>query len=302
MPISGHDVMDGFERSGVSEARHGRMGVGLVISGLLHTLAALLVCFSWPGLMQAGPPPPSLVAIPINLVGFGPETGARQSQQTGVLSQQPPETSNKPPPNLASSPQSPPSRSVFNQPRSEVGSDSLAAAKLQPSPKIQLPKPLPAGSLTPASATKSTKASAPPDLQAQLEALARQQQIQAQQEVQANSSVAFNGGEAAPNSSAAYRVKDFIRAQIERHWYLDRAATGAGDFSVSLHLQLQRDGRVMSAEIVGGGSFAASDAYRSAASSLRAAALLSSPLALPPGRYEDVKDIELIFRPKDVIQ
>ena len=141
---------------------------------------------------------------------------------------------------------------------------------------------------------------AAPDLQSQLQALALQQQNQAQTG-QKNSAQIAEGGQ--PSYSATiYRAKDFIRAQIERHWYLDRQAAGAADFNTSLHLELQSDGSVLSAEIIRDSNLAGSAAYRSAASSLRGAALLSSPLVLPKGQYEAVKDIELTFRPKDALQ
>jgi hypothetical protein len=265
----------------------------------LHILAALLVFVGWPNLMQPAPPTILSTAISVDLVRLGPEASVSPGRQIAVQPQEPAAIPNQAPSNPVPRQVSPP-RAAFKSSQSGFASVQPAVVTRQKKPDHPLLGP--GLKSSPPAAAKPKIAPAPPDLQAQLDALARQQQIQAQQEGQANSSMAFNGAEAAPDSSAAYRVKDFIRAQIERHWYLDRAATGAGDFPVSLHLQLQSDGRVMSAEIVGGASFAASDAYRSAASSLRAAALLSSPLSLPPGRYRDVKDIELIFRPKDVIQ
>jgi hypothetical protein len=147
---------------------------------------------------------------------------------------------------------------------------------------------------------ESNAPSAAPDLQSQLQALALQQQNQAEAG-QKNSPQVAEGGQ--PTYSATiYQAKDFIRAQIERHWYLDRQAAGAADFNISLHLELQSDGSVLSAEIVRDSNLAGSAAYRSAASSLRGAALLSSPLVLPEGQYEVVKNIELTFRPKDALQ
>jgi hypothetical protein len=286
-------------RHSASQARPVRIGLGLSLSVLLHILVALLVFVGWPSPMQPAPPTILSIAISVDLVRPGPEASVSAGRQIAVLPQEPAAIPNQAPSNPVPRPVSPP-HAAFNSSRSGLASVQPAAVTPQKKPDHPLLGPGLKTSAPAAAKPKIARASA--DLQAQLDALAQQQQIQAQQEGQANSAMTFTGGEAVPDSSAAYRVKDFIRAQIERHWYLDRAATGAGDFPVSLHLQLQSDGRVMSAEIVGGASFAASNAYRSAASSLRAAALLSSPLSLPPGRYRDVKDIELIFRPKDVIQ
>ena len=101
---------------------------------------------------------------------------------------------------------------------------------------------------------------------------------------------------------AMYSAKDFIRVQIERHWYLDRAAIGAGAFTLSLHLMLTADGHVSLAEIVDSMGYGEDAAYLAAARSLRGAALLSSPLTLPPGGYAQVKDVILTFSPKDVLR
>ena len=109
-------------------------------------------------------------------------------------------------------------------------------------------------------------------------------------------------GEGSSPSLTVYRARDFIRAQIERRWYLDRAALAAGGFLLSLHLELRSDGKVLTAEIVDAGGLADNAAYRSAAASFRAAALLSSPLVLPEGEYNEVKDMDLVFRPNDVLQ
>jgi hypothetical protein len=302
MSISDHGIMTEFDGLCALEGRRGRISVGLAISGLLHLLVALLIAFAWPGVMQQGLPSSSPGVIPINLVQLGPERGTASSRQIGVPTALAPDASNQRPRNLAPTRQSPPLQSVLKQPRNEADPNSLAAATPQPSLKIQPPRPVLTVRQRPPSTTGPKIVPALPDLQAELQALAQQQQTQARLEGQANSVMAFNGGDVMPNVSAVYRVKDFIRAQIERHWYLDRPAAGAGDFFVSLHLQLRSDGSVTSAEIIGGESFAASGAYRSAASSLRAAALMSSPLALPPGRYAEVKDIELVFSPKDAIQ
>ena len=53
------------------------------------------------------------------------------------------------------------------------------------------------------------------------------------------------------------------------------------------------------AEIVDN-SRAGDPAYRALAMSARNAVLLSSPLALPPGRYEEVRDVVLDFDPRKV--
>ena len=59
-------------------------------------------------------------------------------------------------------------------------------------------------------------------------------------------------------------------------------------------------GSVSKAEVVDDPRRGADPAYRSLAISARNAALLSSPLKLPEGSYETVKDIVLTLDPREV--
>ncbi len=308
MPNSGLDMTIEFERPRAPEAPPRRIVLGLALSSLLHILAALLIFLGLPGLMQPVQPPALPMAISVNLVRLGPESGALTGRQIAALAQETPATSNQAPPNPAPLLPSPP-HAVFSLSQSGLPSNRSTALPAQTNQKLLRLKPRLTSSFAPQPAVKPKAAPPAVDLQAQLQTLAQQQQLQAQQRTnrtqqseQGSPNVTPDTSEAAPGSPVAYKARDFIRAQIERHWYLDRAAAGAGDFVISLRLQLQSDGRVASAEIIDGQSLDTSEAYRSAASSLRAAALVSSPLALPPGAYEAVKDIELTFRPKDVFQ
>jgi hypothetical protein len=186
--------------------------------------------------------------------------------------------------------------------------DPLVGESLQglPAPPQILPRAKP----KPPAVVKPVKKTAPPveNLAAALQSLSQQQQLQAraprnaEQPESGLSNVTTTSADSAYGPLATYSAKDFIRAQIARHWYLDRAAIGAGEFTVSLHLMLTADGRVSLAEIVDNQSFGSDAAYRAAAQSLRAAAEMSSPLALPPGHYAEVKDVVLTFSPKQVLQ
>ena len=97
-------------------------------------------------------------------------------------------------------------------------------------------------------------------------------------------------------------VKDFIRAQIERHWNFDARVLRAADLVVTLHLVLDADGRVASAEIVDDPRYSANPSYRSVADSARRAVLVASPLQVPPGRYDAVRDMVLSFNPREVVR
>ena len=74
------------------------------------------------------------------------------------------------------------------------------------------------------------------------------------------------------------------------------------DMKIAPGFDLLADGSVGSAEIIDDGRHAGSAAYRSLALSARNAALLSSPLTLPPGRYDEVRDIVVNFNPRDALR
>jgi hypothetical protein len=96
-------------------------------------------------------------------------------------------------------------------------------------------------------------------------------------------------------------VKDFIRAQVERRWNLDLAFLGDHQFSVPIHVQISSGGTVIKAEIMD--TARSNDpAYREVAVSARNAVLLSSPLSLPPGHYQEVMEMVLYLNPRDALR
>ena len=62
------------------------------------------------------------------------------------------------------------------------------------------------------------------------------------------------------------------------------------------------DGTVNRAEIVSDPRHAADPGYHDLAISARNAALVSSPLHLPPGALTDMADMVLTFSPRDVLR
>ncbi len=99
---------------------------------------------------------------------------------------------------------------------------------------------------------------------------------------------------------AAYGVKDFIRAQIARRWYIDRASkpyamAQAQQWVATLQLRIASDGTVTDAEVTIPAPMRENEAFGTFARSVRNAALLSSPLELLPGTYDIVKDVALDF-------
>src|SRR5579859_1420334 len=109
------------------------------------------------------------------------------------------------------------------------------------------------------------------------------------------------GADGALGRNATYGVKDYVRAQIERRWYPQVNALLRNDWVVQLHIRLNEDGSVGQAEIVDGGKMG-DIAYRDFAFSVRNAALLSAPFALPSGLDDAARDITLDFNPRRVQQ
>lgn len=109
------------------------------------------------------------------------------------------------------------------------------------------------------------------------------------------------GADGMPGGRAAYGVRDYVRAQIERRWFPQGSALLRNDWVVQLHLQLDGNGDVEKAEIVDGGKMG-DVAYRDFAFSVRNAALLSAPFALPPGLDDQARDMTLDFNSRRVQQ
>ena len=109
------------------------------------------------------------------------------------------------------------------------------------------------------------------------------------------------GAEGAQGRSYTYGVRDYVRAQIERRWYPQGSALLRNDWVVQLHLKLNEDGSVGEADIVDAGKMG-DGAYRDFAFSVRNAAMLSAPFALPQGLDDAARDIMLDFNPRRVQQ
>jgi hypothetical protein len=97
-------------------------------------------------------------------------------------------------------------------------------------------------------------------------------------------------------------LKDFLRDQIEHHWGLDLAALHGKDFSVLVRVAITKAGVVTGAEVVNNRKLGVDAAYDEAALSARNAALLSSPLTLPPGHYPELMSVILTLNTRDALR
>ena len=97
-------------------------------------------------------------------------------------------------------------------------------------------------------------------------------------------------------------LRDFLRDQIEHHWGLDLAALHGKDFSVLIRVAITKAGVVTGAEVVNNRKSGVDAAYDEAALSARNAAILSSPLTLPPGHYPELMNVILTLNTRDALR
>jgi len=286
------------------------IGRGLACSLALHGALALLIAFGLPSLVQL--PPPAAPLIPVDLVQFAAVTAspARQAKADLPQAKAPPATGLQSPGPVPVADTPLPIPQVA-RPRLKLGTgaDRQLALVLPETHKLPATTRKPKTAIPAAVAPASNPPPATQDLSARLQSLTTQQQLQAstprndwQQAEAGSSTVNASSANAILGQQATYSVKDFIRAQIERHWYMDKSALQASDFVVAIHMTLNRNGSVEAAEILADPSYATNALHRALAFSARDAVLLSSPLQLPPGTYDLVKDITLKFSPRDVLQ
>ena len=134
-------------------------------------------------------------------------------------------------------------------------------------------------------------------LQIQLEALSKLLMPDA-----TGTSLRPSGSNAPPGGQSGYRVEDLIRAQVQRRWNLRLDELGERDLIVTLHVVLEPDGTVTTAEIVDTARSKTDSAYRSIAISARNAVLLSSPLTLPKGMTPEMRDMTISLNTRDSLR
>lgn len=89
-----------------------------------------------------------------------------------------------------------------------------------------------------------------------------------------------NGALGQPGNS---KLKDYIRAQVERRWQIASENPTNVVWVISLRLVLEADGSVAKAEVLPDARYSGIQQYLAVAKSARDAALLSSPLRMPIG-------------------
>jgi outer membrane biosynthesis protein TonB len=279
-------------------------GRAIVGSSFLHVLAILLALAGL--LAESGQAPPIERIVPVNLVLLGDKTTNAASSVVASLPQEKAHEVAPPKPAQAVPvPETPPPPTI--QRRTAETSPPRVLESPRPQPKSEVPKSIMADRLDkrPEARVPPRKPSPADELSARLESLARLRQPAAQvppdprqQDGSGVSNATAAGIGAARGFDAAYALKDFIRAQVERRWNVDRSEIKSENWAVSIHILIDPNGRVTQAQIIDDPRFSANPAYEDFALSARNAVLLSSPLRIPPGLYDVAKDIVVDFDAK----
>jgi len=99
------------------------------------------------------------------------------------------------------------------------------------------------------------------------------------------------------------KIKDFLRDQIEHHWSPDLSSLHGRNVSVPILVAITtKTGVITKAELVNNSDVGFDSAYEEIAVSARNAALLSSPLTLPPGRYPESMQVILTLNTADALR
>ena len=174
--------------------------------------------------------------------------------------------------------------------------DAHPAAHLQ----VARPHPITAAPVPEGVSPKGTKQ--PEDeLSAKLRAMAQLQSPDAPLP-NADNTAAPGAGSGSGGGEGNYALKDFIRAQILRRWLPDLGIAGARNMPVEVRVRLLSSGIIEDVVILDQNRFHTDTAFRNMALSARDAALLASPIQLPPGHYQKVTVLTIDLDPKAVLR
>jgi hypothetical protein len=167
----------------------------------------------------------------------------------------------------------------------------------RPMPRSGAPRPTPQAAPVPEGVRPQATEQPQDELSAKLRALA---QLRAP-----DTPLAVGGGNAeggAGNGTGAYGLRDFIRAQILRRWLPDLSGAGARDLPVLLHVIVTARGTITDVSIADQSRFASDRAFHEMALSARNAALLASPIQMPPGPWPAVIRLDIDLDPKAALR
>jgi hypothetical protein len=186
----------------------------------------------------------------------------------------------------------------------ETTSPSVPQKSVLPQQRRQILRGPKSESSAPESVAPNRTRPTPDDLELKLRALSklRAPDAKTMPVIDGASNADTSSDNAVPGDEAAYAVRDYVRAQVMRHWNLDFGILGKRTFAIPLHVVLARNGDVKVAEIVDHKRYAVDAIYRRVALSARNAVLLSSPIVLPADTPESILDMTIKLDPRDAVQ
>jgi len=162
---------------------------------------------------------------------------------------------------------------------------------------IEAGRPRPAIAPHP-SGVKPQAVTPPPDaLEARIAQMAQLQAAASPLPAADNDGMAGRGS----GDGGGYALADYVRAQILRRWWPDLTTDSARGIPVALTLKMNRQGEISDVRITDQQRFNTDKLFRGMALSARNAAMLASPIPLPPGRYDAVMNISITLDPKAVL-
>jgi hypothetical protein len=167
----------------------------------------------------------------------------------------------------------------------------------QPAPRAGAPRPRPAAAPRPEGVKPDATEQPQDELSAKLRALA---QLSAP-----DTPLAVGGGTGEGGSgrgAGTYALRDFIRAQILRRWLPALSDAAARATVVRLRLNVSSGGAISDIVIVDQDRFRTDAVFHGMALSARNAAMLASPIRMPPGNWPKVIPLEIDLDPKAALR
>jgi hypothetical protein len=110
-----------------------------------------------------------------------------------------------------------------------------------------------------------------------------------------------DGTAAGAGDGGGYALADFVRSQILRRWWPKLESDAERGTPVAIRLKMTRDGVISDVRILDQQRFDHDKLFHNMALSARNAALLASPIPLPPGKYDAVMEIAITLDPRAVL-
>jgi hypothetical protein len=181
-----------------------------------------------------------------------------------------------------------------------IGGAMGQTASTAPAARLQVARPHPESAPVPEGTSPNGTKQPEDELSAKLRALA---QLKTPETALPNAdNSAAPGGAGSGEGEGNYALKDFIRAQILRRWLPDLSMPGARNMPVLVRVRLLKSGVIDDVTIVDQERFHTDKIFRDMALSARDAALLASPIAWPPGRYDETQTLTIDLDPKAVLR